>query len=76
MKTRRKARKNVIGGNDALYKKSVQKCQKKFALSIVVTQSSSDDETDVDSFSQSNSAASNPCSSLEKEQVEQAGPNF
>ena len=34
---------------------------------------SSDDETDVELFSQSSSAASNPCSSSEKEQVEQAG---
>ena len=69
------ARKGVIGGKDALYKKSVQKRQERFARSIVVTQSSSDDETDVESFSQSSSAASNPCSSSEKEQVEPADPS-
>ena len=66
----RNARKGVIGGKEALYKQSVQICQEKFARSIVVTQSSSDNETDVESFSQSSSAASNPCSSSEKEQVE------
>ena len=69
------ARKGVIGGKDALYKKSVQKRQERFARSIVVTQLSSDDETDVESFSQSSSAASNPCSSSEKKQVEQVGPS-
>ena len=69
------ARKGVIEGKDALYKKSVQKRQERFARPIVVTQSSSDDQTDVESFSQSSSAASNPCSSSEKEQVEQAGPS-
>ena len=69
------ARKGVIGGKDALYKKSVQKHQERFARSIVVTQLSSDDETDLESFSQSSSAASNPCSSSEKEQVDQTGPS-
>ena len=63
----------VIGGKNALYKKSVQKRQKRFARSIVVTQLRSDDETDEDSFNQSSSATSNSCSSLEKKQVEQAG---
>ena len=48
---------------------------RKICRSIVVTQSSSDDETDVESFSQSSSAASSSCSSLEKEQVEQVGPS-
>ena len=71
----RNARKGAIGGKDALYKKSVQKCQERFAQSIAVTQSSSDDEPDKESFSQSSSAASNPCSSLEYEHVEQAGPS-
>ena len=74
-KNQRNAKKGVIGGKDALYKKSVQKRQERFAPSIVITQLSSDDETDVESFSQSSSAASNPCSSLEKQQVKQAGPS-
>ena len=53
------ARKGVIEGKDALYKKGVQKRQERFARSIVVTQSSSDDETNLESFSQSSFAASN-----------------